>query len=130
VINLEIVNIEPSFSRGTLEIEMANKGTGDAQSLEARFVVNGKTIGVDYLSQLKSTKKTTFDFPLVLSGNAELVLTFVEPGLSEKTVTKDLGPINFAAPGGDGSSTLVFIIILIVIGYFVWRRYFRKKKRD
>lgn len=130
VINLEIVNIEPSFSRGTLEIEMANKGTGDAQSLEARLVVNGETIGVDYLSQLKSTKKTTFDFPLVLSGNAELVLTFVEPGLSEKTVTKDLGPINFAAPGGDGSSTLVFIIILIVIGYFVWRRFFRKKKRD
>jgi hypothetical protein len=128
-IRFEIVSIEPSYSRGTLDIEIANKGTGDAQSVEARLLVNGETIGVDYLSQLKATKKTTLDFPLVLSGEAELVLNYVEPGLAQKTETKDLGPLNFAAPGGDGSSTLVFIIIIAVIGYFVWRRYFRKKAK-
>ena len=127
-VRFEIVSMEPSFSRGTIEIEVANKGTGDAQSVETRLVVNGEVVGVDYLSQLKATKKTTFEFPLVMSGNAELVINYVEPGLSERTITKDMGPISFAAPGGDGSSTLVFIIIIAVVGYFVWRRYFRKKK--
>jgi hypothetical protein len=127
-VTFEIVSIEPEYSTDTLEIEVANKGTGDAQSVEARLVVNGKTLGIDYLSQLKATKKTTLEFPLALSGNAELVISYVEPGLAEKTITKDMGPLNFAAPGGDGTSTLAFVIILAVIGYFVWRRYFRKKK--
>jgi hypothetical protein len=125
----EIVSTEPSFTRGTLDIEVANKGTGDASSVEARLIVNGETVGVDYLSQLKATKKTTFSFPLVMSGNAELLISYVEPGLDEESVTKNLGPLNFAAPGGDGSSILAFILILAVIGYFVWRRFFRKKKR-
>ncbi len=129
-VTFEIVSIEPEYSRGTLEIEVANKGTGDAKSVEARLVVNGETVGVDYLSQLKATKKTTFDFPIVLSGKAELVINYMEPGLEKKTLSKDLGPLNFAAPGGDGTSTLVFVIILAVIGYFVWKRYFRKKKRQ
>lgn len=128
-IRFEIVSMEPSYSKGTLEIEVANKGTGDAQSVEAKLMVNGESIGIDYLSQLKATKKTTFSFPLVMSGNAELVISYVEPGLDQKTDTKDLGPLNFAAPGGDGSTTFLFLIIIIVIGYFVWRRYFRKKKR-
>lgn len=128
-IRFEVVNIEPSFSRGTLDIEIANKGTGDASSVEAKLLINGKPIGVDYLSSLKATKKTTLNFPLTLSGNAELQISYVEPGLEQKTITKDLGPLNFAAPGGDGSSTLFFLIILVVVGYFVWRRWFRKKKR-
>jgi len=128
-VTFEIVSIEPSFTRGTLEIEVANKGTGDAKSVEARLVVNGETVGVDYLSQLKATKKTTFDFPLVMSGKAELVINYMEPGLDKKTVSKDLGPLNLAAPGGGTTTTLVFVIILAVIGYFVWKRYFRKRKR-
>ncbi|MCK4714891.1 MAG: COG1361 S-layer family protein [Candidatus Aenigmarchaeota archaeon] len=129
-IRFEVVTIEPSFSRGTINIEVANKGTGDAQSVEAKLVVNGEAVGVDYLSQLKATKKTTFSFPLVLSGNAELVITYTEPGLVQKTINKDLGPLNIAAPGGDSSSTIIFIIAIAVIGYFVWRTYFRKKKRQ
>jgi hypothetical protein len=129
-IRFEVVTIEPSFSRGTIEIEVANKGTGDAQSVEARLVIDGETVGIDYLSQLKATKKTTFSFPLALSGDAELVITYTEPGLSQKTINKDLGPLNVTAPGGDGSTTIIFIIAIAVIGYFVWRRYFRKKKRQ
>ena len=128
-IRFEIVSIEPSYTKGTLEVELANKGTGDALSVEAKLMVNGEHVGIDYLSQLKATKKTTFSFPLVMSGNAELVISYVEPGLDQKTDTKDLGPLNFSAPGGDGSSTFLFLIIIIIIGYFVWRRYFRKKKR-
>jgi len=71
----------------------------------------------------------SFSFPLVLSGDAELVISYVEPGLAQRSINKDLGPLNFAAPGGDGTSTLFFLIVLVVIGYFVWRRYFRKKKK-
>ncbi len=129
-IRFEIVTIEPSYSRGTLNIEVANKGTGDAQSVEGKLIINGETIGIDYLSQLKATKKTTFNFPIALSGQAELHISYVEPGLAQKTVIKDLGPLNFAAPGGNGSSSLVFVIILVVVGYFVWKRFFRKKKRN
>jgi hypothetical protein len=125
----EVVQVSPNFRSGTIEIEIANKGTGDAQSIEAVLMVDGETIGVDYLSQLKATKKTTFSFPLVISGNAELVIKYVEPGLQQKEITKELGPLRFASPGDNGSSTLFFLIILGVIGYFVWRKYFRKKRK-
>ncbi len=128
-IRFEIITIEPNFNRGTLDIEVANKGTGDAHSVETRLVVNGEALGVDYLSQLKASKKTTFNFPLALSGDAELVISYVEPGLKENTIIKDMGPLNFAAPGGGSSYTLLFLIALAVTGYFVWRRWFRKKKK-
>ncbi len=127
-IRFEVIAIEPSFSRGTINIELANRGTGDAQSVEARLLIDGETVGVDYLSQLKATKKTTFSFPLTLSGNAELAITYTEPGLNQKTVNKDLGPLNITAPGGDGTPAIIFVIAIAVIGYFAWRRYFRKKK--
>jgi hypothetical protein len=129
-INFEIVGITPSFTDGELDIEVANKGTGDASSLEARLIVDGNVIGVDYVSSLKATKKTTLNFPLVMSGNAQLELTYMEPGLEEIVVTKELGPLNFAAPGGSSSSTFFFLIVLVVVGYFVWRRWFRKKKKS
>ena len=53
-INLHVINVEPDFERETLDIEVANQGTTDAKSIEARLVVNEKTIGVDYISQLKA----------------------------------------------------------------------------
>ena len=127
-VRFELVTFEPQYSRGTLSIEVANKGTGDASSIEAKLVVNGETIGLDYLSSLKATKKTTFSFPLVLSGDAQLHLTYVEPGLKEVTVVKDIGPINYAAQSSDSTTTIIFIVVLIVIGFLAWRFFFRKRK--
>ncbi len=126
IIRFELVSIEADYEDGTLEIEIANKGTGDAQSVEARLVVDGETVGIDYLSSLKATKKTTLDFPLRLSGEAELVITYTEPGLAERTLTKELGPLNFAAPSGGGITTLLFLLGVVAVGYFAWKRFFRK----
>jgi len=125
----EVVSIEPKYNKGTLDIEVANKGTGDAKSIEAKLIVDEKTIGVEYLSQLTATKKTTLNFPLVLTGDAELTITYMEPDLEQKTVKKEIGPLNFSAPSSGGSFTALFVIIIVVAGYFIWRRYFRKKKR-
>jgi len=127
-VRFELVTFEPQYSRGTLDIEVANKGTGDASSIEARLVVDEKTIGLDYLSSLKATKKTTFSFPLVLSGDAELVLTYVEPGLEEVTIVKEIGPINYASQGSDSTTTIIFIIVIVVIVFLAWRYFFSKKR--
>jgi len=126
-IRLDIINIEPEFSRQTLDIEVANKGTTDAKSLEAKLVIGNQTIGIDYLSQLKSTKKTTFSFPLVMRGQAELIIDYVGPGLNQNRIVKGI-TLDFNLPRGNGTTgyALAVIIILIII-YFVWRKFFRKK---
>ena len=129
VINLEIVKTEANFERNVLQIEIANKGTADANSLEAKLVINGKTLGVDYVSQLKSTKKTTLEFPLVMEGQGQLILDYTSPGLKQTELTKDI-TVKFENPnGGNPLGTLAVVIIAAVVIYLLWRRFFRKKKK-
>ncbi|MCX6814222.1 MAG: hypothetical protein NTY20_01010 [Candidatus Aenigmarchaeota archaeon] len=129
VISLEIVKTEANFERNVLQIEIANKGTADANSLEAKLVINGKTLGVDYVSQLKSTKKTTLEFPLVMEGQGQLILDYTSPGLKHTELTKDI-TVKFENPnGGNPLGTLAVIIIAAVVVYLLWRRFFRKKKK-
>lgn len=127
-IRLDIINIEPNYNRMALDIEVANKGTTDAKSLEAKFVIGNQTIGVDYLSQLKATKKTTFSFPLVSKGQGELIINYVGPGLEQNQVSK-LVTLDFQPPSGNGTLSLTIgVIIILIIIYFIWRRFFRKKR--
>jgi hypothetical protein len=126
-IRLEIINIEPNYERQLLDIEVANKGTTDAKSLEVKLFVKNETIGIDYLSILKSTKKTTFSFPLVLKGQGELVINYVGPGLEQNQVSKEV-TLNFEPPGANGTANImVGAIVILVIIYIVWRKFFRKK---
>ena len=129
-IMLDIISIEPNYNRGQLEIEVANKGTTDAKSLEAILMIGNQSTGIDYLSQLKATKKTTFTFPIVLKGNAELVIDYVGPGLQQNRIVKDI-TLNFETQGTNGTATyLVGFVILVIILYFVWRKFFRKKHHN
>jgi len=131
VIIMDIISIEPDYTRGTIDIEVANKGTADASSVEAKLFMGGEETGIDYLSQLKATKKTTFSFPLVMQGAGELVIDYVGPDLKEGQIRKDV-VLNFEAPGGEtsGISIVFWFAVIVIIGFFVWRRYFRKKKRS
>lgn len=127
-IRLDIINVEPNYNRQSIDIEVANKGTTDAKSVEVKFIVNNQTVGIDYLSQLKATKKTTFSFPLILEGNGELVINYVGPGLEQNQVIKDV-KLNFELPTGNGTASFMFYgLILLVIIIVVWRKYFMKKK--
>lgn len=127
-IRLDIINVEANFNRQLLDIEVANKGTTDAKSVEAVFIVNNETVGIDYISQLKSTKKTTFSFPLVLEGRGDLVINYVGPGLEENQVTKVID-MNFSPPTGNGTASMVFygFILLIIIVVVYWK-FIRKNK--
>ncbi len=131
VIIMDIISIEPDYTRGTIDIEVANKGTADASSVEAKLLIDGEAVGIDYLSQLKATKKTEFSFPLVMKGAGELVIDYVGPDLKEGQITKDI-VLSFETPGGDtsGISMLFWFAVIVIIGFFVWRRYFRKKKKS
>jgi hypothetical protein len=124
---LDIISIEPNYNRGELDIEVANKGTTDAKSLETTLKIGNQTVGIDYLSQLKSTKKTTFSFPLVLEGNAELMINYVGPGLQQNQITKQI-TLDYERQSTNGTTTYIIgFVILIIILYFVWRKFFRKK---
>jgi len=131
VILIDIISIEPDYTRGTLDIEVANKGTADASSVEAKLVIDEESIGIDYLSQLKATKKTEFSFPLVMEGAGELVIDYVGPDLQPGQIKKDL-VLSFQVPGGDtsGVTTFLWVVVIGVIGYFVWKKYFRKNKKS
>lgn len=128
-ITLDVINVEAEYSRGKLEIEVANKGTTDAKSLEAKFVMGEETIGVDYLSLLKATKKTTFSFPLVTEGQGKLIIDYVGPGLEKNQISKDI-TLDFQTNGGNETliNTIIVVVIIVIILYFVWRKFFRKKQ--
>lgn len=127
-IQLDIIKKEANYERGILRVEVANKGTTEAKSLSAKLVVDGETIDIDYISSLKANKKTTFDFPLVMGGNGELVLDYIGPGIERNTENIEI-VLNFVQPNqGDSSSYLILIIIVAVVGYFLYRKFIRKKK--
>jgi hypothetical protein len=125
---LEIIKIEPKYERGLMGVEVANKGTANAKALEARLVVGNKTIGIDYVSQLKESKKTTFDFPLILKGRGQLMIEYIGPGTEKNVIAKDV-VFDFTPPqSGDGTADLILVIAAAVIIYLVYRKFFRKKK--
>ena len=128
---LDIVKVEPLADRDMLRIEIANKGTTSAKSIDATLILDNKTIDVNYVSELKATKKTTMDFsPLVNKGVAQLVINYVGPGLEKNQAVKQVS-LNFAATGsgGDGYGiTIVIVIIAAVVGYYFWRKHGKRKK--
>lgn len=125
---LEIIKIEPNYNRNTLKIEVANKGTTEAKSLEAKLVIDDEIIDIDYISSLKANKKTTFDFPLVLQGSGQLVMNYIGPGIEENQIAEDV-VLNFEAPStGNGVTMFVTAVIIIIIIYFLYRKFLRKKK--
>lgn len=127
---LDIIKIEPDFERNRLEIEIANKGTADAKSLESKLVIGGEIVGVEYTSQLKATKKTTLTFPLQYNGNAQLVMVYKGPNLVEREIVKDI-VLDFDLPSsGSGIFTVIFVIVVIVLAYIFWKRFFRKSKNN
>lgn len=125
-INLDIIKIEPNFNRNKIEIEVANKGTTDAKSVEAKLFVDGEMIDVDYLSTLKATKKTTLDFPLIFKGQGQLVIDYVGPGLEQNQVTMDI-VFDFVPQGSSSSSSFFLLIVIVVIGFFAWRKKWHHK---
>lgn len=132
-IEIEIIKIEPNYERGVVRIEVANKGTTDAKSVEAKLYADGKLLGVDYTSQIKANKQTTFDFPLALSGMGELVINHIGPGLEKGEIRKDI-VFDFGLQNGNGNGTsttinIVILIIIIIAVYLFWRRKKKKKKK-
>ncbi len=115
---LDIIKIEPDYNRGKLNIEVANKGTTEAKAVEATLTIDGEVIDIDYTSGLKSTKKVTFDFPLVLSGSGTLTINYIGPGLEKNSISEDV-VLNFTPPSQDNTGTyiLIFIVAVIVIYY-------------
>jgi len=122
-VRLDVIKIEPNYARDVIEIEVANKGTVEAKSVEARLIKDGDIIDIDYISQIKPTKKTTFSFPLITEGTGTLEITYSTPNLQEETITKD---IIFSYGNGNGSQdysgAIFLVIIIIVVGFYFWRR--------
>jgi len=127
---LDVIKVEPSYERGILRIEIANKGTTVAKSVEAKLLVDGEVVDIDYISQIKPNKQTTFDFPLRTSGTGKLVLNFIGPGLEQNSIEKDV-MLTFSLPNGgaDGTTTVITVVIVIIILYFLARKFIFKKKK-
>ena len=127
-INLDIIKKEAIYKRDILRVEVANKGTTEAKSLEARLVINSQTIDINYLSSLKANKKTTFDFPLVLQGSGQLIIDYIGPGLERNRMTEEI-ILDFEAPSsGNGTTTFIAAVIVLIVAYFLYRIFIRKKK--
>lgn len=125
---LEIIKFKPNYKRGIVGIEIANKGTADAKALEAKLIINNKTIGIDYVSQLKESKKTTLEFPLVLKGLGQLIITYIGPGTEKNTVVKTIA-FNFKSQqNSNGTIIIISIIFILVITYAAYKRFGKKSR--
>lgn len=128
-INLDVIKKEANYERGTLRIEVANKGTTEAKSLEAKLVIGGETVGIDYVSSLKANKKTTLEFPLVYEGSGSLELKYIGPGIEKNEESKEI-VLSYEKQGnGGGTTMLLAVIVLAVIAYFLYMKFFRKKHK-
>ena len=119
---LDVIKVEPDYNRERLNIDIANKGTTEAKSLEATLIVDGKVIDIDYTSSLKANKKVTFTFPLVMKGTGTLKVDYIGPGLEENSITESIS-LNFQPPSQDNTALYAFLVIVIVIVVY----YLRKK---
>lgn len=119
--DLEIISIEPDWNRERLEIEVANKGSASASALEAELWVDGKLVGNDYISELKPNKKTTFSFPLVLHGDAELRFSFTGPMLERKEDSKSF-KLDLQPKGGNEWIWIPVILLVILVIWFKRKR--------
>ena len=132
-VQLDIIKTEPNYLRSTLEFEIANKGTSEAKSVEAKLYLGNELIDVDYTSQIKPTKKTTFTFPLVEEGNGRLEITYTGPGLERNTIVNDIVFNYSLVNGANGTAAagtgLLLLIIIIIIVFIFWRKRRKKKKK-
>jgi hypothetical protein len=127
---LDVIKTEPDYARNKLKVEVANKGTVEAKSVEAKLTVGGKLVDVEYVSSIKANKKATFTFPLVAKGEGTLDINYIGPGLEKNVVVKDV-ILNFDVPTGDATGTYaVVLVIIVVVGYWFWRRRKKKKKGE
>jgi hypothetical protein len=124
MVDLQVISMEPAYTRGILKIEVANKGTADAESLEAKLMVDGRQAGTEYISSLKATKKTTLNFPMVMNGAGKLVITYRGPGTEKSTAERDL-MLDFKNETGGSYGELVFIVIIIITAaavFVAWKK--------
>ncbi len=127
-VNIDVIGVEANYVRSVVKVEVANKGTADAKSLEAKLSAGNRTLGVYYVSQLKATKKTTLEFPLMLRGDAVLTLNYVGPGIEKNSLQKEL-VFNFERPSsGDGITTMFYVIVIAVLAFVAYRKFLRKRK--
>ncbi len=126
-IKLDIIKTEANYERGNIEIEVANKGTAEAKSVEARLFVDDRLVDIDYTSQIKPTKKVTFSFPLQAAGRGTLEIKYTGPALQETSIRKDI-VFDFKTPNGqqDSSWMVLLVVVIAVAAVFWWKR--RKKK--
>ncbi len=127
-IKLDIIKTEANYERGNIEIEVANKGTAEAKSVEARLFADDRLVDIDYTSQIKPTKKVTFSFPLQAAGRGTLEIKYTGPALQETSIKKDI-VFDFKKPNGQQDSfpvLLIAAVVVIALAVFWWRK--RKKK--
>ncbi|MEM4267089.1 MAG: hypothetical protein QW404_03480 [Candidatus Nanoarchaeia archaeon] len=129
IIKLEIISIAANFERNVLQVEVANKGTTDANSVEVRLLMNNHTVGIDYTSQIKATKKATFEFPLESEGNAKIVFSYASPDLRQFEIEKEITITYERNQNGNPTGTIIVIVVIVVVGYIVWRRFLKRKKK-
>ncbi len=127
-INLEIIDIETDFDSNKLKIKVANKGSTDAKSVEATLVISGSVVGIDYISQLKASKYTTFDFPLLTQGSGYLKMDYIGPTLKNEQSQEEVF-LNYPDPRITNMITsLITLIVVLIIIRHLWKRYKKGKK--
>ena len=122
---LNVINIELNEQRKKLKIDIANRGTGDAKSLEAKLIIDNTTIGIDYITQLKASKQSTLEFPLIYTGRGKLIITYTGPGTETHTFSREV-VLNFEKPSQD--SFWIFAVIGLAALAVIYLLLRKKKK--
>lgn len=118
----QIVKSEVEREEGKLSVEIVNIGTAEAKAITAKLIVDNKTFDTDYVTSVKIDKRSTLKFILPRSTRAELELSYEGPDNEEYSQTKMIAwSISTTFP------VWVWIVVILVIGYVVWKKKLWKK---
>ncbi|MFH1424226.1 MAG: CARDB domain-containing protein [archaeon] len=125
--SLEILNTK--IETGEYKIEVQNLGTSKAKAIKVTLRQDGQIVGVDIENEIKADKKSTFRFTAYTAGVGEVTMEYLDEENREYSETIPVS-ISGSASGGSGASGIIFFLIAVVEGIYIYKLRKKLKKQN
>lgn len=125
-VELKIINYEMNYESSTLDVEIANKGTADAYSVEVIAYENDKIVDTKYTGSIGADKSKIFHLSIPKDEKDKKIKIVVTYKDQKEKFEKEIY-IPYRKKGGNEILIIVAIFIIAIIGIYLWRK---KKKAE
>ncbi|MCK5023037.1 MAG: COG1361 S-layer family protein [Candidatus Aenigmarchaeota archaeon] len=126
--------LSAKIDNSAYKVDVENIGTSNAKALKIALVQNGEMIDSAIASELRPSKSKTVRFSGFSYGQAIVNISYLNENnefFSEENIVTISKSAGSEESGGDGSTPLVPILIVVVVleSYYVWRMRKKLKKQ-